>query len=193
MVAYRAHCPISGLARAAALGALCLPLLLAGCASGGGRETIPAASAGTAHSVEVGTVMDVRLVNIEGKTSGVGYGVGAGAGAAVGSTIGGSPEGRALGTAGGIIAGGIIGPRIEKAMTQKVAQEVTVQREDGYSVVVVTHEGLEPEFRPGDRVEILETRTGKARLRLLGPGGSDDGSVFLPPGVDPESWEEFSW
>jgi len=185
---------ISGIGwrRTGALCASCLALL-AGCASGGGRETIPATSAGVTQSVDEGTVVDVRLVNIEGQATGVGYGVGAAAGGAVGSTVGSTATSRTLGSAAGVVAGGVIGPQIEKALTKKVAQEVTVQRDDGFDVVVVTHEGLEPDFRPGDRVAILETRSGHARLRLIGHEGPDDGSVYLPPGIDPESWSEFSW
>lgn len=138
-------------------------VLLTGCASNAAYETVPSATAGRSQSVSEGTVIGVRKVNIEGEATHVGHTSGTIGGAAVGQTVG-RGSGRTLATAGGAIVGGIVGGQIEKAITAKVGQEITIELDDGYTIVVV-QERTEPEFREGDRVSVLETLAGYSRVR----------------------------
>lgn len=133
-----------------------------GCATGN-LEKIPRASVGSTQTVEYGTVVAVRHVHIEGESTNVGWSGGAIMGGAIGSTVG-NGTGRTLATAGGAVAGGVIGSKIEKELTAKLAQEVTIELDDGGTVVVV-QEVSDPEFTYGDRVSLLETAYGTSRVR----------------------------
>ncbi len=84
-------------------------------------------------------------------------------GSAIGSTVG-RGDGRVLASAGGAVAGAIVGEKVEKALTAKLAQELTIELDDGQTVVVV-QELKEPAFQTGDRVSLLEARGGYARVR----------------------------
>jgi len=84
-------------------------------------------------------------------------------GSAVGSTVG-SGDGRVLASAGGAVVGAVVGQQVEKAMTSKIAQEITIEMDDGNTVVIV-QELQEPRFSTGDRVSVLEARGGYARVR----------------------------
>ena len=70
----------------------------------------------------------------------------------------------ALASAGGAVAGAIVGQQVEKSLTKKLAQEITIEMDDG-STVVVVQEAKEPPFNTGDRVSVLESRGGYARVR----------------------------
>lgn len=137
-------------------------LFFSGCGSSG-YSTYPRTSVGTSQSVSKGTVLDVRNINVEGKSSHVGYSSGAILGGAVGQTAG-SGTGRILASAGGAVVGGIVGTQVEKAMTAQIAQEVTIELDDG-SLIVVVQKNNGPDFIEGDRVEVLESRRGDAVVR----------------------------
>jgi len=147
------------------VGTLCslILALMCGCASGGGYETVPRTSAGTAQSLDQGTVVATRNVKIEGESSQLGLYGGGIMGSAVGSTVG-SGDGRVLASAGGAVVGAVVGQQVEKAMTSKIAQEITIEMDDGNTVVIV-QELQEPRFSTGDRVSVLEARGGYARVR----------------------------
>lgn len=137
--------------------------LLCGCASGGGYETVPRSSAGTTQTIDQGTVVATRDVRIEGESSQLGLYGGGIMGSAVGSTVG-SGDGQVLASAGGAVVGAVVGKQVEKAMTSKIAQEITIEMDDG-STVVVVQEWREPSFNAGERVSVLEARGGYARVR----------------------------
>ena len=139
-----------------------LAALLYGCVSGG-YETVPRNSAGTTQTLDLGTVVATRNVMIDGESSQLGLYGGGIMGSAVGSTIG-SGDGAVLASAGGAVAGAIVGQQVEKSLTKKLAQEITIEMDDG-STVVVVQEMKEPPFNTGDRVSVLESRGGYARLR----------------------------
>ena len=136
---------------------------LCGCASGGGYETVPRSSAGTTQTIDQGTVVATRDVRIEGESSQLGLYGGGILGSAVGSTVG-SGDGQVLASAGGAVVGAVVGKQVEKAMTSKIAQEITIEMDDG-STVVVVQELQEPRFNAGERVSVLEARGGYARVR----------------------------
>lgn len=137
--------------------------LLCGCASGGGYETVPRSSASTTQTLDQGTVVATRDVMIEGESSQLGLYGGGIMGSAVGSTVG-SGDGQVLASAGGAVVGAVVGKQVEKAMTSKIAQEITIEMDDG-STIVVVQELQEPRFSSGDRVSVLEARGGYARVR----------------------------
>jgi outer membrane lipoprotein SlyB len=95
-----------------------------------------------AKELESGTIVDVREVIIDGRTSVLGTATGTLSGAVAGSQIGGSlgdlSSGAATGAAGGAIAGAVIGPKVEKALTSKRAQELTVLMDSGDPIKVDT-------------------------------------------------------
>ncbi len=137
--------------------------LFGACASRAGYESVPAAAAGTSQSIKSGTVLDVRLVTIEGQKTGIGYTTGAILGSAVGQTIG-SGSGRILAAAGGAAVGGIVGDQAEKDLTSKTGQEITIDLDEGPTIAIV-QENKQPEFNIGDRVTVLETRAGFSRVK----------------------------
>ena len=137
---------------------LCV-LLLSGCASRS-NQTIPATSAGKIQTLDVGTVVAVNEVTIDGTRSNVGRIAGATVGAGVGQSAG-SGNGRILTGALGGAAGMVVGGMIEKELTKKHAQEVTISMDDGGTIVVVQRI-TQPPFMEGDRVRITSTPTGEA-------------------------------
>lgn len=146
---------------------LVFSLIFAGCQSSSSRSRYPISSTGMAKQLDGGTVIDIREVVIDGSSSGIGSYGGAIGGSAVGGAIGadlsGTSIGTAVGAAGGMIAGSVVGTKIEKAMTSKRAQELTIQLENGVTVVVV-QEIREPWFNIGDPVKVDSNRAGAARV-----------------------------
>ncbi len=137
-------------------------LLFSGCASNN-YSKVPSTAAGVAHSVNTGTVVDTRKVNIEGQSTARGTVTGGIAGREIGRTIG-RGDGSLIAGAGGAIIGAAVGHKVEKALSSKIAQEVTVELDDGGTVVIV-QELEDPEFIVGDRVAVLESRAGWSRVR----------------------------
>jgi outer membrane lipoprotein SlyB len=120
-----------------------------------------------AKELESGTIVDVREVIIDGRTSVLGTATGTLSGAVAGSQIGGSlgdlSSGAATGAAGGAIAGAVIGPKVEKALTSKRAQELTVLMDSG-GLIVVTQELRKPWFNIGDPVKVDTSMSGAGRV-----------------------------
>jgi len=133
-----------------------------GCASNH-LDTVPRSASATTQTIDIGTVIAVRDVNIEGNSTNLGTYGGGIMGSAIGSTIG-RGDGSTIAAAAGAVGGAIVGQKIEKNLTKKIAQEITVEMDDGGRVVVV-QEKLEPVFSAGDRVSVLESRAGYSRIR----------------------------
>lgn len=144
-----------------ALLALAAMLVFQGCATGA-YETVPRNTSGKLQSVSSGTVVATKNVLIEGQSSRLGQASGAIAGSAIGQTIG-EGSGRTLATAGGAVVGGIVGAMVEKELTKKQAQELTVSLDDGGTVVVVQVR-RDLAFVEGDRVSVTHTPTGEAHV-----------------------------
>ena len=137
-------------------------VVFGGCASNR-LDTVPKSASSTVQTLDLGTVIAVRDINIEGEATNLGTYGGGVMGSAIGSTVG-SGDGTRIATAAGAVVGAVVGQKIEKELTKKIAQEITVEMDDGGTVVVV-QERVEPVFSAGDRVSLLETRTGHARVR----------------------------
>ncbi len=150
-----------------------------GCASSS-QPTVPRASAGKVQRLDAGTVVAVKEVRIDGEASYLGISSGAILGSAVGQTVGGGNDARIISGAVGAVAGAVVGQQVEKKLTEKRAQEVTISMDDGQTVVVV-QEAREAGFVVGDRVNVMETRTGEARIALSDFG--TDGLYQSPRGI----------
>ncbi len=140
---------------------LILVLFLQGCASNA-YETVPRSTSGKMQSINAGTIVATRNVVIEGEAGILGRSSGAILGSAVGQTAG-NGSGRTLAAAGGAVVGGIVGGMVEKELSKKVAQELTVDLDDGHTVVVIQVR-REIGFVEGDRVSVTHTPSGEAHV-----------------------------
>lgn len=127
--------------------------LTAGCTFPSSRRVVPRNQAGVMQHVEVGTVTSVRDATIEGEKSNLGTFGGGMIGGAAASGVG-SGVGGALARAGGAVVGAVAGQAVEEGATRKRAQTITVQLDNGQTVVV-TQESRNGLFQDGDRVRIM--------------------------------------
>lgn len=130
--------------------------------SGAKPPTVPPSIAGKSLRPDLGTVVSTREVVIDGEATLVGRSAGIGVGAAVGQTVG-SGDGRILASAGGAVAGAIVGGMVEKELSKKRAQEITISLDDGPTLVVI-QELEDGGFIDGDRVIVVQTVGGEARV-----------------------------
>lgn len=140
---------------------LTLALYLQGCASQS-YQTVPRSTSGKIQHVSSGTVVATRAVVIDGEVGYLGRTSGAIVGSAIGQTAG-DGSGRTLAAAGGAVVGGIVGGMVEKELSKKQAQELTVDLDDGQTVVVV-QETRDLGFVEGDRVSVTHTPSGEAHV-----------------------------
>ncbi|MGE0152580.1 MAG: glycine zipper 2TM domain-containing protein [Reyranellaceae bacterium] len=139
-----------------------LALGLSACEATNTGKTYSQRQLGNTSSVETGTIVSAREVNVEGSNTGIGTAVGAGAGAVAGSALGTKTRTNILGAIGGAVLGGIIGHGVEDMATRGKATEFVVQRADGSTFAVV--QTNEDNLQPGERVLIVSgDRTRLAR------------------------------
>ena len=136
--------------------------LAGGCVSSPSGSAYTRNEARTAQQVQLGTVVSVRDVQIEGTKSNIGTGVGAVAGGIGGSYLGKSPRGTALGALGGAVAGGLLGSVAEEGLTKRAGLQITVRLDNG-QVLAITQGADEP-FAPGERVQVLTSMDGITRV-----------------------------
>lgn len=130
-----------------------LALSLSACEATNTGKTYSQKQLGATSSVETGTVVSTREVNVAGSNTGVGTVVGAGAGAVAGSALGHKTRTNILGAIGGAVLGGVIGHGVEDIATRGKATEFVVQRADGSTFAVV--QTNEDNLQPGERVLIV--------------------------------------
>lgn len=140
---------------------LLIPVALAGCASGKGSDDYERSEARRVYEVKMGVVESVRVVKLEGTSSGVGTAAGAAVGGIAGSDVGGG-KGSAVGAVLGAVVGGIAGAAAEEGITRKAGQEIIVRLDSGRTIAVVQEDTGE-KFAKGDRVRLLESG-GQARV-----------------------------
>ena len=141
---------------------LLVALVLPACASRGGR-TFSEGEVRQAQGVTFGTVSDVTDVQVASDPSGLGAVVGGVAGGILGSMIGGG-RGNTLAILGGAAAGAAGGHVLEGQARNYSAAQITVNLDNGTTIVVV--QGHDEFFRVGDRVRVLSTGQGSARVQL---------------------------
>lgn len=125
---------------------------LAGCTPSISPDTYGAYNGNQVCPVVKGVVKSVRMVKMEGTSSGVGTFGGAAAGAIAGSAIGGG-RGSLLAALGGGLLGAGIGNVAEKRLTCQNGLEYVIRTRDGQLVSIV--QGLNPQFQPGQHVMIM--------------------------------------
>jgi outer membrane lipoprotein SlyB len=135
--------------------------------SGGMQPGVVNTSATGSYSGDSGRVVAIHEVAVRGGSSGmnngtlVGGGLGAAGGAAIGAattrSVGGALVGGLLGAVGGAIAGTAISGG---GSSSQRGIEVTVQRDDGQTVVIAQSDNGDVQM--GDRVRIVQDRNGVA-------------------------------
>ena len=138
--------------------------LCASCTFPSSQNTVNASQAGHLQVSDVGTVIKVRPLVLDGRRSSLGQYGGAVIGGAAAVPSGGiTGNGGALAVAGASVLGAIVGEGIEEYATRKKAQEITVQMKKGDIVTII--QKSPPEFMPGDTVEVIHGPMG-ARVQM---------------------------
>ena len=139
-----------------------------GCTIPSAKSTVPGSQANQLQISEVGTIVKVSNVTIEGRRSTLGQYGGAVIGGAAATPNGGIRDsGGALGVAAASVAGAIVGESVEEYATRKRAQEITIQLKDGNMVTIV--QPAPPDFMAGDVVQIIHG-PGGARVQMDAEG-----------------------
>lgn len=116
----------------------------------------------SAQTVERGTVVTVRQVELEEDHPAI---LGTIAGGALGGVLGnmiGGGRGRILSTVIGAGAGAVGGNVAEKAITKQKGFEIEVKLDNGQVLSIV--QGADEAFAPGERVRVLRGSDGSARV-----------------------------
>lgn len=182
-------------ARAAILAAFSALAFSAGCASRSAAARYPVSHVGVAHKLDQGTVVNAREVVIDGEATGLGRVSGAAVGGAAGAVSAGDGLGqRTVGVAIGGVVGSIIGNEIEKRVTEKRAQELTIRLDSGETIVVV-RPADEGAYLETERVQVFTTASGATRVLRDGVDPTFDPDVEaydIDAGpeatVDPVDW-----
>ena len=132
-----------------------------GCASATSGHVYARHQAQMIHAVDEGEVIDVRPVEIEGSTTGLGAIAGTILGFAVGGTIG-EGSGQAVAEVAGAITGAVVGSAVEESASHQPGLEIVVQLDYGEVVAVVQQD--DQDFYIGDRVRIIKSPDGSARV-----------------------------
>ena len=140
---------------------LLLPIFT-GCTTSQSGQVYSSGQAQKSLSVYYGTIIELRQVTIQDKTSGGGAVLGGVAGGVIGSTIG-SGRGRTLAAVGGALAGMVAGNAIENQAGTKPAIEFTIELDNGRMMAVVQEDRAY--YRVGDRVRLLQGGDGTWRVR----------------------------
>lgn len=107
-----------------------------------------------AMNVEYGTVREIRHVNMQGYSNGVGAVTGAVIGGVTGNAVSGRWD-KGLGTMLGILIGGLVGTVAQENMTQQPGWELIVQTDNGRNVAIAVP-ATGTQFVVGQRVKLME-------------------------------------
>ncbi|WP_309025269.1 hypothetical protein [Pelagicoccus sp. SDUM812002] len=149
---------------------LSLLVVMSGCATSK-RPTVhfPAGHSGMAHRLEKGKVVGTRDVVIDGRSSLTGATLGGAVGTAIGvAAVGPIEDERDLRqTVGSAAVGGavgaVVGQMIEKRLTERRGQELSIELESGERLVVVQELG-ERSFEDTETVYVYTTHMGNSRV-----------------------------
>jgi outer membrane lipoprotein SlyB len=140
-------------------------VVAAGCASGPSARNYSRNEARSAFDVDYGEVVDVRVITLEGEAGMIGTWGGASVGRAAGAVSSSRWNTRILASAVGGVAGAVAGRAIERKLREDEALEITVQLDGDDLIAVVQADDVA--FEPGDRVRVLRSRDGSARVSAL--------------------------
>lgn len=131
-----------------------LPFLLASCfpkeLTG---DTYTRGEIGQSQSLQRGTVTDVRFVKIQGGST-AGSVIGGIAGAVLGSEVGGG-SGQTVGGVAGAGVGAAAGGAVEQKIMNRQGVELTINLDDGETVIITQEHTERESFAPGDRVKVV--------------------------------------
>ncbi|CAN5725877.1 hypothetical protein BH11PSE3_BH11PSE3_48810 [soil metagenome] len=135
------------------------------CSQGGTTQGYTNASGTTASNGDAGRVMSIREVAVRGGSGVsngtlVGGGLGAAGGAAFGAATTNSVAGALIGGLLGAVGGAIAGTAVDRGGSSQRGIEVTVQKDDGQTVVIAQPDNGDVQM--GDRVRIVQDRNGVA-------------------------------
>jgi outer membrane lipoprotein SlyB len=117
-----------------------------------------------AQTIKMGTVENVKEIEIQSDRTGIGAIAGGAVGGIAGSTVG-SGRGSGIAAVLGAVAGGLIGDEIEKNVNKLNGQEITVSLNDGTKIVVAQEiDDKEGPFKIGDNVRVLTSPSGTTRI-----------------------------
>ncbi len=140
---------------------LAAALLLGGCVSSKSAKVYSRDQVQHAQRVELGKVVSVEEVLIEGTKSQIGTAAGGAIGGIAGRSSSRGTTGEILSVVGAVV-GGIAGAAAEEAYTRRKGLEITVRLDSGETLSIV-QEADEP-IAPGDRVRILTGADGVKRV-----------------------------
>ncbi|KXU38539.1 hypothetical protein AXE65_01190 [Ventosimonas gracilis] len=141
-------------------------LLITGCQSNLGGGTYSRDDARQVQKVQMGTIVALRPVEIEGTKTPIGSGAGAAIGGIGGSTLGGG-RGSLVMAVIGAVAGGLLGAAAEEGLTRVHGVEITVREDNGAVRAYVQQVEKDEIFRVGDRVRIMSVN-GNSRVTTEG-------------------------
>lgn len=133
-------------------GLLILSALVTACASSSSPDVYSRHQVRKAYAVYNATLVDIRYVEIEGRSTRVGTLGGAWIGSAAGRSVGGGRGSRIAGAVGGV-AGAVAGQGIEREITEHQGVELLLELDNGELVAVV--QGAEVSFAIGEQVRVL--------------------------------------
>lgn len=127
--------------------------MLAGCATQG-QSRYSYQDVGRATSVEFGTVVASRPVDIKGQNTGVGGAVGATAGGLAMSNVG-QGSGNVAAIVGGALLGAVVGALAEQAASDRVGIEYVITLANGKTITIVQEQAAQDRvFGPSERVMV---------------------------------------
>lgn len=138
--------------------------MFTGCPSANSGVIFSRDEASHAQNIVLGTVTDVRAGKIEGTKTAAGAVAGGAMGGVVGNLFGGG-KGNTIATVGGAILGAAGGAAAEEKITSKNGIQITVQLDNGQTVVIVQEADVM--FQAGERVRVLTRPGGKDRVQKL--------------------------
>ena len=139
---------------------------LTGCPSSNAGNTFSRDEALHAQNVLFGTIADVRAGKIEGTKTPVGAVAGGVGGAAVGNLFGGG-KGNTIATVAGALGGAAVGAMAEEGITSKNGLQLTVNLDNGQTIVIVQEQEKGISFSVGQRVRVISRPGAKDRVQPL--------------------------
>lgn len=138
-----------------AVSVIALSAALTSCADKfGTSEVYKENQIGVAQTAQVGTVRSVENVKIEGNSAAMGTAIGAVAGG-LGTAAWGGGNAKFLTGAGGAVVGGLLGNQIDKAVSEKNGQRITIKL-DGVKTPVTIVQVTDKRYpiQVGERVNV---------------------------------------
>ncbi|WP_221032476.1 hypothetical protein [Actomonas aquatica] len=140
-------------------------VLSTGCTLPSSQPMVDRAQVGVVQTLDLGKVVRVRNVVIDGERTILGLSGGGSLGAAATYPGAGAGAGDYVVQAAAGIVGAVAGSAVEEAATRKPAQELTILLDSGSTVILVqeTEDGV---FKEGDRVQVNSGGWGQATVRI---------------------------